>query len=245
MSKLSTVLGGLLVLAIVLVLGVNYPNKPNVAGPRGDQGTQGTVGPRGPQGPQGVQGPRGLQGSSGPSGPTGTSLGSVVGPDQFLPYLSVNGLLRTYTRVPFSQGTSTVCSVQSSSATSTLVSAKIAMTEGTSTDLAVNWGRGLGSEDFATTTLFNRSATTVPNVAFSNNNTAIDDFLHSVYASTSEFIKMAGFDGPFLTMDRVVFEPNDRFNVRLSATNLDDLDNLVSADSFNLDGFCTVIFEQF
>ena len=240
---------GVVLLAVLLVLGVSLPKSDEVVqqGPRGDQGLQGPSGSRGPAGPQGS---RGLTGPQGPRGDSTDKLGALVGPNLFLPHLSINELTRTYTRTPWNQGTSTVCSVQSPSATSTLVSAKIQMTEATSTNVQVAWGRGTGFEDYATTTLLAVAATTTPFVMFSNNDTGIDDFVHSVFATTaSEGSPKAysdsapdnggGYSG------QVVFRPSDRFNVRLDAKNLDAEADLVAADSFNLNGSCTVIFEEF
>lgn len=237
-KTLALVLG--LVVAAGLVAGFVLPVAPDVAkGPQGPQGQQGERGPTGPQGPRGLQGPQGPKGDPG--------LGSVIGPDQYLPYWNFNGLTRTFVNQKWNQGTSTVCSFQSPNATSTLVSATIQMTGATSTDIFVGWGRGVGSKDYATTTLFDRSATTVPAVVFSTNSAgADDDFVHSVVATTTQLIKQAGVDGPWLSMDRVVFLPNDRFNVVVNAKNLDTAAaGTTGADNFNLTGTCGAIFQQF
>ena len=244
-SKLLVSVG--LVLVAVLVAGVLLPapqdsSTTTVVGPQGPQGTQG------PKGNTGLHGPRGPHGPVGPRGPAGADqLGSVVGPDQFLPYWNFNGLKRTYVEVRWNQATSTVCSIQSPFATSTLVWATVQQTEATSTDIQVGWGRGSGAEDFATTTLFDRTATTVPNVVFANNNTGIDDFVHSVVATTG--VDAIDTDNRFASQFRSsrtlpIFSPNDRFNVRLDAKNLDGEADLVAVDSFNLEGTCNAIFQE-
>ena len=238
---------GVLVVAVVLGgVGLFLPSTPDVVnGPKGEQGVKGDKGPAGAQGPAGA---RGLTGPQGPKGDSGDSLGAFPGPDLFVPYLAINQLTRTYIKQKWSQATSTVCSGLSPRATSTLVSAKIQMTEGTTTDILVSWGRGSGAEDYATTTLWDRTATTVPNVAFSNNGSGgPDDFLHSVFATTGEPFKDLDIDGinNLQFAQNVIFSPNDRFNVRLDAKNLDIESDLVGVDSFNLEGSCTFIFEEF
>lgn len=239
----NLLLGGLAV-AVLLVLGVSFPKANN--GLPGQKGDDGAVGPRGPQGLQGLPGPRGPQGLPGKDA---VSLGASVGPDLFLPYLSVNGVLRTYTRVPFSQGTSTVCSVQSPSATSTLVSAKINLTSATSTNVEVNWGRGNGFEDFSTTTLLARAATATPYYVFNDGGAGDGDSDRQIVASTTgEFSLPDASDGNDVIYtgiqqnQTITFAPGDRFNVRFAAKNLDA--ELTQGDTFNLNGFCTTIFEQ-
>lgn len=230
MNKLGLFVGSVALVAAVLA--TQYPAAlPGVPGSQGVQGVQGLKGEKGDRGPVG------------PKGADAVSLGASPGPDFYIPYLNVNGATRTYIEVPFSQGTSTVCSVQSPFATSTLVSAKIQMTTATATDIQVGYGRGLGSEDFGTTTLLARAATTTPAVEFSNNATAgPDDFLHSVQATSTELAKQSGLDRE-VTMDKVIFSPNDRFNVRVAAKNIDIAE--AAASTFNLGGSCVVIFEQF
>lgn len=244
MSKLLGL--GLAVLVVLAVAGIVLPTAPDITTVKGPQGEQGLRGPAGPQGPAG---PRGLTGPQGPKGEPGTSLGAVVGPDLFLPHLAVNKLLRTYQEVPWNQGTSTVCSIESPAATSTLVYATIEMNEATATNIMVAWGRGNGFEDQATTTLLDRSATTTTYVEFSNNDTAIDDFRHSVVATTTANEKVDDPDGTErqVPMTEVVFSPRDRFNVKIDAKNVDsETDaNATAADSFNLTGSCTAIFQEF
>lgn len=210
-------------------------------GPKGDKGEQGVAGKVGPQGPAG---PRGLQG---PKGDAGETLGAVVGPDQFLPYWNFNGVNRTFLRQPWVQATSTVCSIQSPSATSTLVMAKVALTEATSTNVEVSWGRGDDWEDFATTTLISRSATVTPYVVFNDGGAGEEDFVEWVYATTASegLIKSVGAEGGERNIQSVVFEPRDRFNVRIAAKNLDVAAAGNTTDNFTLDGFCEAIFEQF
>ena len=237
----KNILAGVGVLvAAGIVAGILLPGSGlGPVGPKGVQGEQGVAGKVGPAGPQGL---RGVQGPVGPKGDA--SLGSVVGPDQYLPFWNFNGLTRTYSNVAFSQGTSTVCSIQSPAATSTLVSwPTVQLTGATSTDIWVSWGRGLGSEDMATTTLFNRSATTTANVVFANNGSGIDDFLHSVVATSSELL---GNDDESqiggISLDRIIFSPNDRLNVAVAAKNIEA--SAVATDTYNLRGTCGAIFQQ-
>ena len=238
-NKLGVVLGVVLVVLVGLgVAGLSLPAVPELTqGPKGDKGD---VGPRGLQGVQGLTGPRGPAGEPG--------LGAVVGPDQFLPHWNFNGMKVTRIEIPWNQGTSTVCSIPAPSATSTLFRAPtIQMTSATATDIQVGWGRGLGFEDFATTTLLNRSATTTTYITLSNNDTAIDDFVHSVVASTTdnEAFKLGNSEG-MIPLDRVIFSPNDRFNVAIAAKNLDTTAaGTVSSENFNLRGSCTAEFLEF
>ena len=241
-NKLGVVLGvALVVLVGGVIAGLALPVVPEL--------TQGSKGDKGDVGPRGLQGVQGLIGPVGPRGPAGEpGLGAFPGPDLFVPYLNINGATRTYVEVPFSQGTSTVCSIRSPNATSTLVKATIQMTEATSTNIDVAWGRGLGSEDYATTTLFDRSATTTPYVTFSDNGAAgPDDFLHSVVASTTANAnEKLGNSEQTLPMERVIFSPNDRFNVALAAKNLDiTAAGTVGSENFNQTGSCTAIFQEY
>ena len=241
MKKVLLLVG--VALAVVLALGVSYPTANT--GPQGDKGAQGDRGAQGVAGRDGKDGARGPQGAPGKNG---DNLGALVGPDLFVPYLNVNGINRTFTRLSFTQGTSTVCSILSPAATSTLVSAKVQMTVATDTDLFFGWGRGTGSRDFATTTLYDRSATTSVGVSFANNATGADDFLHSVYATTGvDSIDTANKFDPQNRSVRTnpIFSPNDRFNVRVAAKNVDIISPETDAITFNLTGSCEAIFEQF
>lgn len=231
-KTLALVLGFVLLTAGV---GVGFvlpiaPDASELAGPKGDKGD---VGPRGPQGLQGL---RGLQGPAGEPG-----LGAISGPDFFFPYFGVNKVEVFPSSLSFAQGTSTICSFQSPlNATSTLAGLpSVQLRTATDTDLQVGWGRGTGFEDFATTTLLDRSATTTPAVHFSNNATAIDDFLHSVLATTTEFTK-SGAEIP-IGMDKVIFSPGDRLNIKVAAKNVDNAE----ADGFNLTGTCEATFKTF
>lgn len=243
MNKTLALVLGLVLVGSIATAGVLLPVLPNgnaitgLQGPKGDKGDKGDRGLIGPVGPRG------------PKGDPGESVGAVVGPDLFLPYLNINGVNRQYSRVPFSQGTTTVCSIQSPSATSTLVSAKITLTEATTTNVFVNWGRGDDFEDFGTTTLVNRAATTTPFYTFNQGGAGEDDSLREILATTTYELP-SGFDAEgdsfLLTLTQnqgVVFEPRDRFNVKFAAKNLDS--ELALGDTFNLDGYCTAIFEQF
>lgn len=235
MKKLGLVLGVIVVLGIVVGLGISLPTTDQIViqGPKGDKGDIGSPGP---------VGPRGLPGPVGPRGPAGESkLGALTGPDLFVPYLAINEVKSYYTRVPFSQGTSTICSVLSP-ATTTLSRAKVSLTTATTSDLYVNVGRGTGSEDFGTTTLYDKSATTTPQIIFGNSATAgPDDFTPSFVASTSEDIIDPVSEIP--REGTVIFLPNERLNVKVASDLIDVAEP--DSDEFNLTGTCEVIFEAF
>ena len=228
--KTLLVLGGLLV---AVVVGVSFPTVKDVKVPTTDEVVSKVLPliPKAKDGKDGAQGPRGLKGEPGEA-----TLGAVVGPDQFLPYWNYNGLHLTREEVRWNEASTTICSFLSPAATSTLVRATIQMTEATSTDVQISWGRGTGSEDFATTTLFAKAATTTPQIEFANNATGIDDFQHSVVATSTELAKITGADVA-LPLDRTVFSPKDRFNVAIALETLDD-------SNFGISGTCTAIFQE-
>lgn len=240
-NKLYYIFGGLLVIGVVVALGISYPlasdSSDGLAGPQGEQGEIGSKGSTGSRGPRGFQGTQGDQGSQG--------LGALSNPELFLPFLSVNGVNRFYHDNRFAQGTTTVCSFLSPPATSTLVVAKMQATEATSTDLYFNVGRGADgqSSDFATTTLYDTSATTTPTVVWSvtSDDTSSDDFNPSIVASTSVDFAKVGSSQETPNDLNLIFLPNTRLNFAIEAATLD-----ASLDKgLNLDGTCSAVFEQF
>ena len=239
MNKLGFLLGAVAI--VVAVFAFQYP----LAVP-GPQGLQGVPGLNGKDGRDGALGARGLQGLPGKNAEP--QLGAITGPDFFFPYLGVNGVEQFYYSQGWNTGTSTVCSFLSPNATSTLQLATIQMNSATATDIQLNWGRGTGNEDYATTTWFDRSATTVPAVVFSNNDTAIDDFFHSVVATTG--VDAIDTSDKFASQYRSprtlpIFPPNERFNVSVAAKNLDTAAAGNGADNFQLTGTCEAVFKTF
>lgn len=94
----------------------------------------------GAQGAQGIQGPKGDRGAIGPQGPAGkdaSRLGSATGPIFPFPYISVGGVKSWFSNGTFLQGSTTVCSLQSPVATSSLRFASIQPTSATSTAVTI------------------------------------------------------------------------------------------------------------
>ncbi len=85
---------------------------------------------------------------------TVTTLGSVSSPDIMSPYFSVGGVYQWKNARTLGTATTTMCSVQSPSATSTLDSARLQITTGTST--ATIFTVATSTTAFATTTALNR-----------------------------------------------------------------------------------------
>ena len=220
MKKGLKVILGAVLLAVLLVLGISLPKSddtvqlgpPGAQGVRGDQGLRGLTGPVGPRGLKGLQGPQGLKGDA--------SLGSVVGPDAFLPYWSVNGVKRVFDRTGFSQATDTPCVVTSPSATSTLLSAVMQFNEATITPLEIEFAKG-ARESFATTT---RIGSLYELAAFGDEKKL---GLTTIIASSTP---LSG-DG-----DAHIFNPVENLVVKWAIKNTDD-----RIDS--LDGFCNVVWE--
>lgn len=77
-------------------------------------------------------------------------LGSLTSPDITSPYLSVNGVVKYYSSLPFSAATTTPCSLQGPAATSTLQFAGWQITVGTSTAATIDLGTS--TTRYATTT---------------------------------------------------------------------------------------------
>lgn len=165
MSKI--IIGGLAVVALIVGI-VAYNKTPaRVVGTQGSTGPQGERGLVGPTGPQGPQGPRGYTGPQGPSGTSGESapvFGALTGPDISSPYLSINGIRRTYSRMPFSQATTTPCRFQQPAGKAYLEFAVANITTATTTSTGV-WtiATSTASVPFATTTPLLTAFSIAPN----------------------------------------------------------------------------------
>lgn len=92
----------------------------------------------------------GTPGPVGPAGADGTSLGSVAGPDIMSPYFSYGGVRHWGYSTTFNQASTTLCDFTSPAGTSTLAYAIAKQTTGTSTAIAVEWGKS--ANPTATTT---------------------------------------------------------------------------------------------
>lgn len=239
---MKKVLGILAVVAVVVVLGVSFPTAPlAVKGDPGAPGNPGTPGKDGHSPVVKMVGDRlSVDGvlSQSLRGPAGNSvLGSVTGPDEYLAYKGLNDVQTYSTYQKFTQGTTTVCSIPSPNATSTLVRFLVHQAVATTTDVFYNIGRaGLTSE--ATTTLFNKAATTTATFTVS---ALTDDFIPSVVASTS-------FDN-FDTNSKMVMNypiillPREKINVAGDAKNQDMTQT--GTKGFNMTGDCEATFQVF
>lgn len=77
-------------------------------------------------------------------------VGAVTGPDSFFPCESHNGVTACFGRTPMAQATTTLCTIKSPAATSTLISFGLIISVGTSTSALIDIGEG--TTPFATTT---------------------------------------------------------------------------------------------
>lgn len=77
-------------------------------------------------------------------------LGAFPGPEITSPFLSVNGVEIFNSSQKLNQATTSICSLKSPSATSTLVHGSVKWTTGTTTQIAMELGKSVGSA--ATTT---------------------------------------------------------------------------------------------
>lgn len=161
MNKLTLGLG-LVLLAVVAVVGVTFP-KVDVSSVQGPQGPQGEVGPQGLVGPVGPQGPRGLQGPQGLQGPSGVSnLGAIPGTD--LPNPVCQGGICTNVVTGLCADASTTLAVIDNpfkGATSTVIRSYLTVNNGTTSiriSVATSTRNGAPATGNATTTaLINRA----------------------------------------------------------------------------------------
>lgn len=140
--------------------GVNgAPGLPGADGRNGSDGkSTGIVGPRGPQGPQGPQGIPGTSGTSGMPGTPGTPgpiVGGLSGPDISSPFLSWGGVRQWAARSgSLTQATSTICSLTSPLATSTLLAANISLSTASSSAVALDISKNIAGATASTSDVF-------------------------------------------------------------------------------------------
>lgn len=82
--------------------------------------------------------------------PVQQMVGSVTGPDLYSPYFTVNGVKQEYRKQGLVSATTTPCAIKSPASTSTLVSSRLNISTGTSTDGLFTLATS--STAFATTT---------------------------------------------------------------------------------------------
>lgn len=215
-KTLALVLG--LVLVAGVVAGLVLPSAPDIASVPGAKGDKGDRGPAGPS----VTGPRGPQGVPGKDA---VNFGAVVGPDIFLPHLSLNNVAIIADSISFRQGTTTLCGITSPSATSTLSSLTVQFKEATSTIVLVDIIKTANFETFATS----GGAAIGTAYELKANGNEVGLGMNTILASTT-----VNADG------LLVFNPRQNLIVAASAKNLDA--ELNAADTFNLDGHCKVVW---
>lgn len=128
-----------------------------------------------------------------------TSLGALSSPDIASPYLSFGNVRRYAAGATLNQASSTLCSLLSPASTSTLVSAGIQITTGTSTAVALEIGKGAIT---STTTRF----------AYRVLASGVQATLTAVTASTTATGGSAG--STFTTEPDAVFAPNTYLNFK-------------------------------
>ena len=229
MGKLKIVVGLAVVLLVAgIVAGISLPTAKDVA-----QGPKGDVGLKGPAGPQGLQGLRGLTGPQGPKGEPGLNLGASPGPDMFVPYLSINGTARFYSKVSFAKSTTTLCSMRAPSATSTLLYATSRVGVGTTTPVDYLFGK---APSYAATTTAFGTAFNISNGAGTD-----DDLTPVIVASTSPNAQDSD-------REALIFVPNasgnaDYLNFKASAKTIDN--SVTSGRNFfdDLNGTCEAVWQ--
>ena len=144
---MTKIIGFIAVVALAIgITGLFKPDVkslPGVQGIQGQQGAQG-VGIKGEKGDKGDKGERGLQGQKGESGAIGmpAKLGALSSPDIPYPYFSFGGVREWANKGTLNQASTTLCSILSPVSTSTLVSANIKITTGTTSAIALEIGKG-------------------------------------------------------------------------------------------------------
>lgn len=117
-------------------------------------------------------------------------VGSVAGPDSTYEYYSVNGVAEYKYSTPLNNASTTICSIKSPMATSTLLFASLNISTGTSTVLQIDMGHAVGNNTATTTALgtkFDLATTKLATIIATTTNPAA-----------------------------VVFGPGEYFNVRFS-----------------------------
>jgi hypothetical protein len=167
---------------------------------------------KGEKGDKGDRGPQGPQGERGPAGTPSKTLGAVSGPDIPSPYLQWGGV-RTWNYVQdFVQSSTTVSSIVSPVATSTLTMATCQATEATSTALTITAVR---ATNMATST----------GVMLATSTVAANAQWNLIVATTTPVSDSA--NGRATITDRV-FPPLSRLNISLTG----------GQGGFDLDGKC-------
>ena len=204
---------GLLALALATGLGVSLPRQDaSLRGPAGPQGEKGEQGASGPQGPAGAS--ANLNGLSGTlSALQGLlanleeqKLSAVTGPDLNSPWMKLGGTTLWARNTSFASATTTVCSITSPAATSTLLMATAQIKTATTSALVLEIGRSLAPD--ATTTRLS-----LLNVAANKHAT--------LTAGTVATSTQAGPSEQIHTTDSqaLVFPPSSRLNVKIGGLN--------------------------
>lgn len=131
--------------------------------------------------------------------------GAFPGPDVNLPYFAVNGVQHYYYHVPFNTGSTTLCSIKTPSATTTILQAKASIVIATSSALFVEWGTDKVNYT-ATTTSLGRSSIAA--------NTA-----GTVFASSSGMMTNTALKGGSID-DASVLLPNTYLNFNYGGAGL-------------------------
>lgn len=185
-----------IIAVLALCLGVAAWRHGSVEGPRGPQGAQGA---QGIAGVPGKDGRNGIDGRNGRDGRDATPILGAASPE-FGPYITIGGVRHNGARIStLNQASTTVCSIQSPSATSTLVFGSFNLRTGTTTALFVDLGRSNFFD--STTTVIN--STVVPSGA-----------LVTINATSTQ-------------SGTLIFAPNQFFNVKYGGSALGSLNVLV------------------
>lgn len=100
-------------------------------------------------------------------------LGSITGPDFYFPYVNYNGFRTYYYHVPANTSSTTICSIQTPNATTTLDTAKFSFTDSTTTAHILEWGTDPVNNTATTTSLGRVSLGSVVKGTFFASSTSI------------------------------------------------------------------------
>lgn len=128
------------------------------------------------------------------------NVGSSTGPDSFFSCENHNGVTRCFNRIGLAQATTTVCSIKSPGSTSTLVSGGIRISNSTTSNSTITFGKAVNYT--ATTTSLGQvtfAAGTQVTAVASSTWTQTNDFGNGIFAPNTFFnVGIQGGVGPYV-----------------------------------------------
>lgn len=136
--------------------------------------------------------------------PADSVLGALSGPDISSPYLNVNGVTKQYRSIALNQASTTICSLRSPAATSTLVFGSVKILTPTTTTISLEIAKSTVPDATTTRLAYDLSVagqtTMVVAVGTSTDATAPSNVVYTIF------------------QDDLIFAPNTYLNVKYGST---------------------------